>query len=74
MRDMNALSRYLKRHGLSQRQFATQAGISVSMVCQCLSGARCPGRSSALKIERVTGGEVPASCWDEKPPKRNRAA
>jgi DNA-binding transcriptional regulator YdaS (Cro superfamily) len=57
------LSAFLDEHGLTQTAFAELAGVPGPQVSMWLSGRRCPGLASALKIEQATNGEVPASSW-----------
>jgi len=71
---MNAILGYLERHRISQKEFAEQAGVSPPMVCQWVSGKRRPCVTSALAIEKATGGKIPVSYWSKSKPKSKRRA
>ena len=60
---MTLLTAYLKRERLSQAEFARSIGVTSAIVCMWVAGKRRPGLTSALAIERVTRGEVPAKSW-----------
>lgn len=52
------IEKYLKKHDITQRQFADKLGCSQSLVSQWISGdTQITGRWAVL-IERATGGEV----------------
>lgn len=55
---MVALDRYLKKHGISQQDFAKRIGCSQSLVSQWLSGATQMTGRWAIEVERLTEGEV----------------
>ena len=61
------LAAYLDERGLTQTAFAALADVPGPQVSMWLSGRRCPGLASALKIERATEGAVPASSWVSAP-------
>lgn len=56
-----AIDRYIKRHGLSQKQFADRLGITQSAVSQWIQGDTGVRNDIAVKIVRLTGGEVSLS-------------
>ncbi|WP_420892181.1 helix-turn-helix transcriptional regulator [Paracoccus pantotrophus] len=66
---MSILSSYLAREGLTQREFATRIGVDQSIVSRLLKsgqpGGTKPGLPLAIRIERETGGAVPAASWVE---------
>lgn len=67
LRAMMNLNEYLAKHaaGRTQGAIAKEIGISRSYLAEILSGAKVPGRNAITKIERATGGAVPASIWFE---------
>lgn len=60
---MEKLAAYLSTSMISQRAFAQQLGIHQSVVSRFLSGAALPSLDTAFRMEAITGGAVPASCW-----------
>jgi DNA-binding transcriptional regulator YdaS (Cro superfamily) len=52
------ISYYLKKHNLSRAAFAKKAGVIDKAVSHWITGERKPKPATALKIERVTKGEV----------------
>lgn len=52
------IEKYLKKHGLSQKQFGLQVGVSQGMVNQWLKGIRRVSPERAIVIEKKTGGEL----------------
>lgn len=56
-----AIKAYMRRHKLSQRQFADRLGISRGMVWQWLNGYSSVTAERAKQIEDVTGGAVKRS-------------
>lgn len=54
--------------GLNWKAFALRLGCSAKAVSFWLNRLRKPNRHYAVKLERITGGEVPASSWDDEPP------
>jgi DNA-binding transcriptional regulator YdaS (Cro superfamily) len=54
--------------GLSWKTFAGRLGCSANGLSFWLNRRRRPNRRFANAIERETGGEVPASAWDDEPP------
>jgi transcriptional regulator with XRE-family HTH domain len=68
-----ALRRFLKSEGLTIQEFADRSGVSRPAISLLLSDEdREPSLSLAFKIERVTGGRVPASGWTNPPPRGAR--
>lgn len=63
------LTDYIRTHaaGRTQGDVAREIGISRSYLAEILSGAKLPGRDAIGKIERATGGKVPASVWFHRP-------
>ena len=62
---MTTLAQHISEAGKTQREFAADAGISPSYLCEILAGAKKPGLDLAVKIERITGGRVTAVSWVE---------
>jgi transcriptional regulator with XRE-family HTH domain len=60
---MMTLSTYLASTGETQAAFAERIGIKPPHMSLILSGARLPSIIVAGRIERETGGKVPASSW-----------
>lgn len=52
------LEAYLKKHGITQKQFAARLGCSQSLVSQWITGETEMTGERAIKIERVTNREV----------------
>lgn len=52
------LAAYLKKHGLSQEQFAKKIGSTQGAVSQWLLGRSRMSAERAAKIEQKTGGEL----------------
>jgi len=52
------ISEYLKRHELSQKDFAKLMGVSQSAVSQWLSGEKGISLTTASRIEKRTRGEI----------------
>lgn len=49
---------YIKKHGLSQQEFASQLGVSQGMVWQWLNGRSRITAERAKQIEQATGGYI----------------
>ena len=67
--DMN-ISDYLKKHGLSQKRFGEQVGITQGMVWQLLQGMCRASPETAKRIEAATNGEITRAelrpdLWDQ---------
>ncbi len=63
---MNPLAKYLSAKsatGQRQADAARAFGISQSYLSEIASGQKRPSLDTAFRIERKTGGEVPASSW-----------
>lgn len=58
MSSISLIRAYMKRHGLSQQEFADQLGVSQGMVWQWLNGYRPISAERAKKIEYATGGVI----------------
>ena len=52
------LEKYLKKNNLSVREFARQSKISHTSIQRYKTGERTPRLEVALKIEKLTNGEV----------------
>lgn len=56
---MHPILRYMARHGFeSQQKFATLVGLSRQHVSNIVLGRHQMGRKSAVKIEKITKGEL----------------
>ncbi len=64
---MNRLAAWRTKLGMSQAELAAKVGATQGQISRVERGERGPGRRLALAIEEVTGGEVPASSWDDEP-------
>lgn len=63
---MNLLSEYLSAESTAGQRRADAArmfGISQSYLSEIASGQKRPSLDTAFRIERKTGGKVPASSW-----------
>jgi transcriptional regulator with XRE-family HTH domain len=60
------LARYLKKHKMSDAEFARRLGVQDSTVYRWRTGKRRPDIDSANAIERATNGAVPASSWSRR--------
>ena len=60
---MNKLYTYRKNAGLRQTEIASAIKVSQNHVSQLERGEVSPSLSLALRIERFTEGQVPASSW-----------
>ncbi len=67
---MRHLASYLKRQGISAHAFAALLNVTDAAVSRWLSGDRKPDRERSIAIAELTKGEVPAECWDAKPPRK----
>lgn len=54
---------YIARSGSPACAWATRLGVTGGYLSQLLSGQKLPSLRLAVKIERETGGEVPATSW-----------
>lgn len=57
------LVEYLQRRNLTAAEFSRESGLSGTMISLWCSGKRRPNVVNAHKIERATGGAVPADYW-----------
>lgn len=57
------LQDFIRTSGKSQAHWAGEFGISPGFLSQILRGARAPSLDVAFRIERQTGGKVPAASW-----------
>jgi transcriptional regulator with XRE-family HTH domain len=57
------LREYLQSHGLTSEAFAKLVPCSDSYPWMLANGKATPGWRMAKRIERITGGAVPASNW-----------
>lgn len=57
------LAAFQKTRKLSQRGLAELLGLSEGYVSLLLSGQRHAGLSTAFRIAKRTGGQVPAEAW-----------
>ena len=55
---MHPIKRYCNKHGLTQRAFAQQVGLSEGFVSQLVSGRQYCGREAAIQIRDCTDGEI----------------
>ncbi len=61
LKHLNALRRYMRANGLSQRAFARLIGVRSSAVCRWIAGERVPRPTQMAKIFKETGGAVTAN-------------
>lgn len=73
-RAMNALHDYLIKAAYTQKRFADAVGVDQSVISKLSRGRTSPGLDLAVKIERATGGAVPASSWVEIDPVRMKSS
>jgi len=57
------LKKYFIASGIKQSDLADRLGISQAFLSQLLNGRRTPSLELAVRIERLTGGAVPAASW-----------
>ena len=58
-----AFARWVDATPLTAQQVASRLGISIGFLYNVRVGARTPGRSLAVKIEKLTDGMVPVEAW-----------
>lgn len=68
MAKRNRLAAYLKRSRRTYAEFARAVDADRSQIYRCAKSLRRPGLELALRIERESGGAVPASSWAEPSP------
>lgn len=54
---------FIRASGRSQAHWAHQFGVSPPFLSEILNGKKRPGLDVAVRIERATGGQVPAASW-----------
>ena len=57
------LRAWLTAQGKTMTAFAADLGLTLETLSRYLSGKMAPSRTSALAIEFLTAGAVPASSW-----------
>lgn len=57
------LSRWLEENGRTRFDLAIETRIDPSKISAFATGRKRPSLVNALKIERATGGAVPAESW-----------
>jgi predicted transcriptional regulator len=60
-----ALRRWMLDHDVSVKRLAAEIGVNEVIISSWRTGKHKPGRTRALKLERLTGGSVAAELWDE---------
>lgn len=77
MSGLDLLREYQRTTGTNQTQLAARFNVTAAYVSFLLSGDRIPGLSVAHRIERATGGSVPALSWlvdlSNRAPRRKRS-
>lgn len=58
---------YITKSGDSRAAWAARVGVSRSYLSDMLNGKKTPSLDVAVRIERLTGGAVPASSWIAPP-------
>lgn len=67
MEVVNRFGRWIVDRGKTRDQAASQLGISKSYLHNLCRNVRRPSLDLALRIERFTGGEIPAAWWARAP-------
>lgn len=57
------LAAYLEAHRIRQADFAARLGTTQPVISRLARRAATPSLDMAFRIERETGGAVPASIW-----------
>lgn len=65
---------WLAHNGLSQRAFAERVGAHYTIISRVVGGKMTPTLELAVRIERETNGEVPASSWVPEVPETQKGA
>jgi DNA-binding XRE family transcriptional regulator len=60
---MNPLKEYRSGASILQADFAASVGVSQATISKIESGEALPGLFLAVRIQRATGGKVPATSW-----------
>jgi len=55
---MHPIKHYCEKHGITQRSFAGQVGLSEGFVSQLVHGRERCGREAGLQIVARSGGEI----------------
>jgi DNA-binding XRE family transcriptional regulator len=63
----NKLAVWIEEHGWTRQQLANELGILRSSVDRLCTGMRRPSLETAIQIEDLTKGAVPARYWLEIP-------
>lgn len=63
LRPMSIFASFLKRSGLSHRDFAKKVQVDPSIISRLTTGKMTPSLKLAAKIERTTQGEIRATSW-----------
>lgn len=58
---------FIAKSGETRSAWADRLGISKSFLSELLNGNRTPSLDLAVRIERMTDGAIPASCWIPEP-------
>lgn len=61
---MTKLDQYLSDQRIRQADFARLLEVRQATVSRLAAGQQLPSLRLAIRIERVTGGAVPANSWD----------
>lgn len=56
-------SEFIRSSGQNRATWADRLGVSRSYLSDILNGNKTPSLDLAVRIERLTGGAVPASSW-----------
>lgn len=59
---------FINQSGETQTAWAARLGVSKSYLSDLLGGKRRPSLDLAFRIERATGGAVPAAVWVQTAP------
>ena len=60
---MKTITEHLAETNQTRRAFADEIGIHESVLSRFINGKAKPSLTTAVAIERATGGAVPASSW-----------
>jgi transcriptional regulator with XRE-family HTH domain len=64
---MQKLRDFLSENNIARRDFAAQIGVDQSVLSRFCNDQARPGLETAVRIERATGGIIPASAWIPEP-------
>jgi DNA-binding XRE family transcriptional regulator len=62
---MDTLAKYLSDHRITDEDFAKSVGCHRTRINRIKRGKAKPSLDLAIKIERITEGEIPASSFSE---------